>query len=471
MPTCRSWRNGGPRDRRILPRGDPAVRWAARWIAVLAVAVAVVLLAGSRSEADPLEIAGFRLDNGLEVVVISDHRAPVVTQMLWYRVGSADEEPGKSGLAHLVEHLMFRGVRTGEQVDASTLIKRIGGEENAFTSHDYTAYHQTVVSNRLDVIMQLEARRMAGLEVPAADLEIERKVVLEERFVRVANSDAARFREQVNAATWLAYPYRLPVIGWEHEIRALELDDVLEFHRRWYGPDNAVLVLAGDLTEARARELARRYYGAIPRRGIAPRSRVREPEQVVPRRLAMRSPQVGQPSWQRRYIAPGYATGLDDAHALEVLSVVLGGGTTGRLYRSLVVEQKLAVSAGCWYRGDALGPTTFGFYASPSPGVGLDVLEAAVEAEVNRLLAEGVTARERDTAVRRLRRSVILESDTVSGSARIIGAALVTGRSLEAIRSWPERVAAVTVDDIRRVAASVFRLERSVTGELRPSRP
>lgn len=471
MSTCRSWRNGGPCNRRALPRGASVVVQAARWAAALAVVVAVVLLAGSRSEAGPFEIAGFRLDNGLEVVVISDHRAPVVTQMLWYRVGSADEEPGKSGLAHLVEHLMFRGASTGEQVDASTLIKRIGGEENAFTSHDYTAYHQTVVSDRLGVIMELEARRMARLEVLAGDLEIERKVVLEERFVRVANSDAARFREQVNAATWLAYPYRLPVIGWEHEIRALEFDDVMEFHRRWYGPDNAVLVLAGDITEARARRLARRYYGAIPRRDIAPRARVGEPEQVAPRRLSMRSSQVGQPSWQRRYIAPGYATGLDDAHALEVLSVILGGGTTSRLYRSLVVEQELAVSAGCWYRSDALGPTTFGFYASPSPGVGLDVLEAAVDAEIDRVLAKGVTARERDTAVRRLRRSGILASDTVAGSARIIGAALVTGRSLEEIRSWPERVAAVTVEDIRRVAASVFRLERSVTGELRPSRP
>ena len=424
---------------------------------------------GSDSRAGTFDAERFVLENGLEVVVVSDHRAPVVAHMVWYRVGGADEEPGKSGLAHFVEHLMFKGTETRGPGEMSTLLKKVGAQENAFTSHDYTGFHQVVAPDRLDLAMSLEADRMVNLRLRPEDVEAERKVVLEERNSRVANSDAARFREQVDAATWLVYPYRLPLVGWEHDIRNLRLEDMMAFYRRWYGPDNAIVTLAGDITPARARELAEKHYGPLPRRGIAPRARVAEPEQIAPRRLAMTSSQVGQTSWGRRYQAPSFRVSPADAHALEVLSVVLGGGTTSRLYRSLVIRQGKAVSAGSWYRGNAIGPTTFGVHASPADGISPEALEAAVDAEIDALLADGVTADERDTAVRRLRRAALLARDNVIAPARMIGAALATGRTLHQIETWPERIAAVSLEDLKRVAELVFRAERSVTSVLLPA--
>ena len=444
---------------------DFLIRSPFRHVAVLVLALCFTVPA----RAVVFEPTHFTLDNGLEVVVVSDHRAPVVTHMVWYRVGAADEPAGKSGIAHFLEHLMFKGTDKLGPGEASRIIARIGGNENAFTSHDYTAYYQTVAPSRLDTVMEIEADRMVNLKLDRAHVLSERDVILEERRTRTDNSDAAKFREQVNAAMFLAYPYRIPVIGWEHEIRKLSQDDAIAFYRRWYAPNNAILIVAGDVTAETVRSLAEKHYGVIPRRQIAKRDRVDEPPQLAPRRLSLTSPQVGQARFARRYLAPSHAHG-DSQHmlGLEVLTEILGGGTTSRLYRSLVVEAKVAVSAGSWYGGDDIGPSTFGFYGSPAQGRTVADVEAAIDGEIAAFLEKGVTQDELSAAIKRLTRSAIFARDSVTAPARIIGASLASGFSIEDIESWPERVAKVTAEDVAEAARAVLRIERSVTSTLLP---
>jgi zinc protease len=434
-----------------------------------AVIVAAALLLIMPARAAVFDPVHFTLANGLEVVVVSDHRAPVVTHMVWYRVGSADEPRGKSGIAHFLEHLMFKGTYKLGPGEASRIIARIGGNENAFTSHDYTAYYQTVAPDKLDIVMGIEADRMVNLRLSNDHVLSERDVILEERRTRTDNSDPAKFGEQVNAALYLAYPYRIPIIGWEHEIRQLSQDDAIAFYKRWYGPNNAILIVAGDVTAQAVRALAEKHYGPIPRREIAERDRVDEPPHLAPRRLSMASAQVGQARFTRRYLAPSHAYGAREHKlALEVLTEILGGGTTSRLYRSLVFETKLAVSAGSWYAGDDIGPSVFGFYGSPADGKTVADVEAAIDAEIAKLLKDGVTGDEVASAVKRLKRSAIFARDSVTAPARIIGAALASGVSIDEIESWPDRIAAVTADDVLAAARAVLKPERSVTSVLLP---
>ena len=431
--------------------------------------LALTLWLAAPARAGVYDPAHFTLANGLEVVVVSDHRAPVVTHMVWYRVGAADDPLGKSGIAHFLEHLMFKGTDKLGPGEASRIIARIGGNENAFTSHDYTAYYQTVAPSKLDTVMGIEADRMVNLKLDREHVLSERDVILEERRTRTDNSDAAKFGEQVNAAMFLTYPYRIPVIGWQHEIRRLSQEDAISFYRRWYAPNNAILIVAGDVTVETVRTLAEKHYGPIPRREIAKRDRVDEPPQLAPRRLSMTSAQVGQARFARRYLAPSHAHGArEHMLALEVLTEILGGGTTSRLYRSLVVEAKVAVSAGSWYGGGDIGPSTFGFYGSPAEGKTVEEVEAAIEVEIIKLLEKGVSQDELSAAIRRLTRSAIFARDSVTAPARIIGAALASGLSIEDIESWPERVAKVTVEDVTKAARAVLAVERSVTSTLLP---
>ena len=426
----------------------------------------------SPAEARVFDPVHFTLDNGLRVVVVSDHRAPVVTHMVWYQVGAADDPRGVSGIAHFLEHLMFKGTDKLGPGEASKIIAKIGGNENAFTSHDYTAYYQTVAPDRLATVMEIESDRMVNLKLEERHVLSERDVILEERRARTDNSDAARLREQVGAAMYLAYPYRIPVIGWAHEIAALSQADAIAFYRRWYAPNNAILIVAGDITADQVRGLAEKYYGPVPRRPVAARIRVDEPPQIAPRRLSMESPQVGQARWSRQYLAPSYSHGeTAHAYALQVLTEILGGGTTSRLYRSLVVDAKVAVSAGSWYGAGDIGPATFGFYGSPAAGRSVEDVEAAIDAAIASVVASGVTPAELSAAIKRLTRSAIFARDSVTAPARIIGGALASGRSIDDIESWPDRIAAVTAGDVAAAAKAVLRIEQSVTSTLLPKTP
>lgn len=411
----------------------------------------------------------FVLNNGLTVVVVEDYRAPVVTHMVWYKVGSADEPTGASGIAHFLEHLMFKGTKRFKPGEASKIIAKNGGNENAFTSYDYTAFYQTVSPDKLSVVMDIESDRMQNLQLSDNDILAERDVVLEERRTRTDNSDAALFREQVNAAMYLTYPYRVPIIGWANEIKRLNKKMALTFYDRWYAPNNAILVVAGAVAGEDVKELAEIYYGVIPKKQLEQRRRVQEPPQIAARRLTMDSEQVGQASWSRRYRAPSYKYGkTHHTYALQVLNKIIGGGTTSRLYRSLVVENNLAVSAGSWYRAENIGPSVFGFYASPQDGISIEKLENGVDSVINSVVNGGVSQEEVDDAKTQLQRSAVFAKDSVTAPARTIGSALATGRSIQDIESWPDKVSEVTRDDVIAAAKWVLRIRHSLTAVLLP---
>ncbi|MBO44406.1 MAG: peptidase M16 [Rhodospirillaceae bacterium] len=411
----------------------------------------------------------FSLKNGLQVVVVSNHRAPVVTQLLIYKVGAMDEPAGKSGVAHFLEHLMFKGTKNLKAGEFSAIVARNGGQENAFTSQDYSGYHQTFAADRLDTMMRIEAERMRNLLLTKKDIEPERKVVLEERNSRVNNNPSALLREEVNAAFYLNHPYRVPVIGWEHEIKALTLEDLVKFYHQWYAPNNAVLIYAGDVSVEKIRPLVEKHYGKIPSASMPKRVVWSEPPQQTDRRITLRHAQVRQPSWSRKIMAPGIQSGnLSMVYALEVLSEIIGGGTTSRLYRSLVVEQKIAVNAGAWYNGYNRGPGSIGFYGTPLQGKSVLDVEAAMTKELMRLLKNGVSEQEVSEAITRLQNAAVYARDGLYAPASIVGEALALGLTLEDVEEWPERIGKIKVKAVNEVIKLVLGRKGSVTAILLP---
>jgi zinc protease len=399
----------------------------------------------------------FTLSNGMQVVVIANDRAPIVTHMVWYKVGSADEAPGQSGVAHFLEHLMFKGTKTMAPGEFSRIIADNGGQENAFTSYDYTAYYQTVAADRLETMMRHEADRMTNLVLTEEIVAPERQVVLEERRSRVENRPSSRLREQADAAFWINHPYGSPVIGWPHEIAALSVENAIEFYRTWYAPNNAVLVIAGDVDPVEVRRLAEKYYGVIPARSVPARLRPAEPEHIARTTVELADPRVTRLSIGLRYLAPTENAGATEhAYPLQLLSEILSGGATSRLYRKLVVEDGIANSAGAWYDGDGVDLGSFGFYLTPKDGVDPAAAEAALEAEIARLLADGVTADELERARQRMLDAAIFARDSVTGPARIFGETLATGGTVEDVENWPERIGAVTVEQVNAAARHVL---------------
>ena len=409
----------------------------------------------------------FTLANGMQVVVIENHRVPIVSHMVWYKVGAADEPEGKSGIAHFLEHLMFKSTVTRPTGEFSRLVARHGGTENAFTSQDYTGYFQTVAADRLEMVMEMEAERMTKLRLTQADIDIERQVVLEERSMRTDNNPGSILREQISAALYLNHPFRRPVIGWEHEIRALTFDEIVGFYRLHYAPNNAVLVIGGDLTAAQIRPLAEKYYGVIPRAQVPPRIRPQEPPHRAARQIVLRDARVGQPNWTRVYLAPSHASGATEhAYPLEVLAAILGRGATSRLNRALVVDQKIAISAGAYYDADGLGPSQLGFYATPQAQVTLDAVQTAMESEIATLLKDGVTEDEVRRAKWQMQADAVYARDSLSAATQSLGSALASGRTVEDVEAWPDRIGRVTVDEVNRAARAVIDDVRSVTARL-----
>lgn len=416
-------------------------------------------------------VTDFTLGNGLQVVVIEDHRAPVAVQMLWYRTGAADELPGQSGIAHFFEHLMFKATDDLAAGEFSQIVSAQGGEDNAFTSWDYTAYFQRVAADRLDLMMQLEADRMRDLILTDDVVNTERSVILEERNQRTDSDPGSLFSEQLRAAQYLNHPYAIPVIGWRHEIEGLTRAEAEAFYRTYYAPNNAVLVVAGDVTPDAVRQMAEKHYGPIaPTPGLAPRMRPQEPPQLAERRLTMRDARVTEPFLLRSYLAPQRRSGdQKEAAALVYLAELLGGsGTTSLLARKLQFEDPKAVHAYAYYSGDALDSGVFGLGLMPLPGVSPDAAEAAMDAAIADFLATGPDERAFDRIKTQLRASEVYALDNAEGLARRYGAALTTGLTVQDVQDWPQVLQQVTPDDVMAAARKVLDRRQSVTGWLLP---
>ncbi len=410
-----------------------------------------------------------QLENGLEIVVIPDHRAPVVTHMIWYRNGSADDPLGKSGIAHFLEHLMFKGTATHPKGEFSETVAELGGQENAFTSNDYTAYFQRAAKQHLPTLMAFEADRMTGLVLTDEVVDPERDVVLEERRMRTDTDPSSQLSETVQSALFMHHPYGKPIIGWKHEIETLGREDAFAYYRRFYTPANAILVVAGDVTFAEVESLARDTYGRIAAGEKAPsRVRPQEPPPRAHRLVTLSDPKVEQPSVQRVYLVPSYATGGEDAAALEVLGHHLGGGQTSLLYRSLVLDRKLAVAAGAYYMGTSLDDTRFYVWAMPGEATTLDALDAALGEVIAAAARELPDAGDLARAKTRLVAEAVYAQDSQATLARWYGAALTTGLTAEIVARWPDRIEAVTAEAVRSVASRWLEKRRAVTGFLLP---
>ncbi|RPE64884.1 zinc protease [Pacificibacter maritimus] len=430
-----------------------------------------IIVLGLSAPALAADVTNFELENGMDVVVIEDHRAPVVVHTVWYKVGAADEVAGKSGIAHFLEHLMFKGTDTLDAGELSATVTRNGGSDNAFTSWDYTAYYQRVAADRLPLMMEMEADRMRGLQMTEDDVATERNIVLEERNQRTDSDPSALFREQMRAAQFLNHPYGTPIIGWRHEIEQLNRDDAFAFYRQYYAPNNAILVVAGDVDPQEVKALAETHYGPIePTVDLPERMRPTEPPQLVERRMTMIDPQVSQPYMTRSYLATERNPGdQSEAAALEVLASLLGGdGATSYLGRKLMFDDPKAIFVSAFYNGASLDIGSFGLVIAPVPGVSLEDAEIAVDDAIETFLSEGVDLEQFERLKTQLRASRIYQLDNVESLARRYGAELTIGLSIDDVQSWPDALEAVTPDDVMKAAQRVFDKSNSVTGFLLP---
>lgn len=427
--------------------------------------LALAVLVASPALAD--EVTTFSLENGMQTVVIEDHRAPVVTHMVWYRAGSADEKRGTSGVAHFLEHLMFKGTKTTAPGELSRVVEANGGYDNAFTSDDQTAYYQRLAADRLEIVMRMEADRMRNLILSEDDVKTERAVILEERSQRIDSQPEALFSEQLAAAQYLNHPYGTPTIGWRSEMEKLSRQDALDWYRLYYAPNDAILIVAGDVKPAEVKALAEKYYGPLaPSEGIKERIRPVEPPQLAERRLRFADPNISQPYLTRSYLAPERDPGEQKtAASLTFLSALLGGNPqTSLLSRALVFDQKIAVSAGAHYSGTSLDDTTFTLYAMPAPGVSLATLETAMDKVLTEFLAKGVDPAQFARLKTQMKAQLIYQKDNVGDLAQTYGDALTSGLTVADVQDWPDVLQAVTEDDVVSVAKAVLDRRHAVTG-------
>ena len=413
-----------------------------------------------------------QLSNGMRVVVIPDHRAPVVTHMVWYRVGAADEPKGVSGIAHFLEHLMFKSTDKIPMGEFSKIVARLGGQDNAFTGHDATSYFQRIAKERLGEVMAMEADRMVNLRLTEKEVLTERNVILEERRSRVDNSPNALLDEQMDAALYLNHPYKIPIIGWEREIARLSQEDALTFYRHYYAPNNAILIVSGDVTLDEVMRLAEGTYGKIPTNPLVTgrRERPGEPPHLAPRRVDLKDPRAGNPMLSRYYYAPSYTTApTGDAEALDILVKILASGGTSRLYKKVVVEQQLASSTQGWYSATGLDSGKISIMAVAADGVDLGRIEKAMDEVLDDVRKNGVTEAEVQRAKSTFLADYVYESDNQATLARRYGWALTSGRTIAQVEAWPEAIAKVTLDDVKRVAGKYLDIRQSVTGTLMPA--
>lgn len=462
-----------PMSRPMLPQIPSKSTAFASAVMIAMAAAAGPVAAASDLTPDAEQITQYRLENDMQVVVIEDHRAPLVVHMVWYRSGAADEPAGKSGVAHLLEHLLFKGTEAYPGDAFSTLVMANGGQHNAATAFDYTSYFQMVAADKLELMMQLESDRMVNLRLDAADIVGERPIVLQERSESIDSSPAALLYEQMDAAQFLNHPYGIPVVGWRHEIEQLSRADVLAYYRRYYAPNNAVLVVAGDVVPAEVKTMAETYYGSLaPSSDLPPRLRPLEPPQNAARRILYRDARVAQPQITRSYLAPARAAGDQrTAAALSLLSYLLGDGPNSILATRLQFESSLAVYAQAFYNGVSVDDTTFDLVVIPAPGVDMQQLEDAMDAALRDVMTHGIAPDHLERLKSRARAAQIYGRDSASDRARAYGRALTAGLRVEDVQAWPALLQSISEAEILAAAQNVLVPRGSVTGWLLPAEP
>jgi zinc protease len=443
-----------------------------RIFVTLAFLLSAILSAHAFSQDGKPIVSEYKLDNGMRVVVIPDRRAPVVTHMVWYGVGSADEPSGQSGIAHFLEHLMFKGTKNVPVGEFSKAIKEIGGQENAFTSSDYTAYYQKVTPDALPKMMEYEADRMQNVVLTEKIVAAERGVILEERSSRVDNNPSAILGEFERAALYVHHPYGIPVIGWEHEIAKLETQEILEFYEKWYQPWNAILVVAGDVDPDAVLKMAQATYGKLEATNPEfKRERLADPAIVVAKELTYSDVRVTNPVWRRTFMAPSYMLAEPlEAEALDLLSYILGDSVTSRIYQELVLGQEIATGAGAYFQGSSRDQGYFGLYATPRGDTTIEDLEAAMEERIDELLKNGVTEEEVSRARTAYLKSIIFSRDSQVTLARIFGSAMAIGSTVQEVLDWTSEVEKVTAEDVNRAARKYLDRSKAVTSYLLPKK-
>lgn len=440
---------------------------------LLTVAFTLFMVLPVSVQAQTFNAKTFTLDNGLQVVVIPNHRAPVATHMVWYKVGAADEPQGLSGMAHYFEHLMFKGTEKHPSGEFTKIVKKLGGNLNAFTGQDYTAYYETIAVQHLEKMMDMEADRMVNLDVSKEDFDAEKQVVLEERRQRTDNNPQNIFGEQMNSALYVNHPYGTPVIGWMNEIETYEWEDVKKFYDKWYAPNNAIVIVSGDVTEDEVKEMAMRTYGKLEPKDIPPRIRTKVPPANGKTFMTLKHKSINQPFFQEIKIAPSYSDNRQDALALTALQEIINGGPTTRLYKNLVVDQKKAVSVSFSYSGNDWDYGTISIGGTPADGVSLDELHQLVQEEINAVISYGVTDEELNDAVQRIKDNAVYARDSLSGPASAFGSTLTTGGTVDDVENWVELIDSVTTLQIQEVAIKYLDANNpwyrpSVVGHLLP---
>lgn len=423
-------------------------------IVVISLAVAAPVRAQDQADTRPkvFNAETFTLQNGMQVVVIPNHRVPVITHMVWYKVGAADDPVGKTGIAHFLEHLMFKGSGDIASGDFSKIVRALGGNDNAFTSQDYTAYFQSISVDHLEKVMEMEAGRMRGLHPPLAEVESERQVIIEERRQRIENDPRSALSEQMRFVLFPNHPYGNPNIGWHSEMAGLSWDDAKAVYDTWYAPNNAILVIAGDVTAEQVKPLAEKIYGALKPEIVPERRRREIPPLPGDAQIVMHHPTFRQPIWMQMMRAPSAHQNKSDALALQVLEEILDGGAATRFYKHLVVEQKVATSVDFSYYSDAWDDGSISIAAVPADGHTIPEVEKAVQDELRALIRDGVTDTELAEAKIRMKDAADYARDSVTGPAMVIGTALATGETLDDIEYWPYDIDGVTATQVQDVA-------------------
>ena len=434
----------------------------------MTLAMLLLSLPARSGAARELEVFETTLANGLKVLLLEEHKAPVVTFHIWYRVGSRNEQLGRTGLAHLMEHMMFKGTAKIGGREFSQIIRKNGGRDNAFTSQDFTGYFVTVAADRIRLSLELEPDRMVNLVLDPEEVGRERSVVMEERRLRTEDSPTNSLWEEVQAAAFKAHPYGNPIIGWMDDLRRLSRADLLAFYKTYYAPNNAVVVVVGNFDRADLLPKIQEAFGAIPQGPVPPSVRSIEPPQNGERRVALTRQDAQLPYIVAAYHAPNLTD--PDSYALDVLEVILAGGRSARLHRHLVYEKQLALSAGAYYARVSANPDLFSLYATVSPGKTVEEVEQAFDTEIERLKTELVSPRELQKAKNQIEASFIFSQDSIYSLARQLA-------SYEIVAGWRywkayvPGIRVVTREDIQRVARKYLTTKSRTVGVLIPERP